>query len=57
MNSIEIEVGDFTVKYKQSEHPYNVEVYIDGDLVEETQPTWFMSKLLDEALRLKNNVK
>lgn len=54
MDSIIIKVNDFIVEYKQSDYPHNVEVYVDGKLVEDRQSTWFMSKLLDETLRLKN---
>ena len=55
MNSINIKVNDFKVEFKQSECTTDVEVYVDGNLNEDRQRTWYLRKLLDEAIQLKED--
>jgi len=50
---IRIQLEDFAVVYEKADG-LNVKIYVDGELIEERQPTWFLRVLLDEALRLKN---
>ena len=53
MKSISIEVNDFTVVYRQAQYGTDVEVYVDGNLNESSQYTWYLRELLDETIRLK----
>lgn len=52
MGSVYKRVDDFNVIYKQGAGN-NVEVYIDGDLIERNQPTWFMSELFKKTLQVQ----
>jgi|GEM_PF-3158346 len=56
MDSILIKVNDFKVKYKQAESSTDVEIYVDGNLNEARQDTWYLRKLLDETISLKQQV-
>ena len=54
-DSIKFKVDDFMVEYCQSKYSNNVKVYVDRELQESRQNTWFMSKLLNRTLELQNS--